>query len=106
MSGAASAVASVLLAISVGLIGFCVLGIVRAKDAFSRLHFPGAAILAGLPGIALALTIAEGLSPISVRAWLIFALLVATNGIQAHATARAELLRRQAEHEGTPDEGD
>lgn len=104
MSGAAGVVSSLLLAISVGLIGLCVVGMVRAKDAFSRLHFPGAAILAGLPGIALALTIADGMSPTTVRAWLIFALLVATNGIQAHATARAELIRRRSDDERSRDE--
>jgi monovalent cation/proton antiporter MnhG/PhaG subunit len=83
----------------VGLLWICIVGLTRARDAFDRLHYPGAAVLAGPPAVALALNLSEGWSPIAIRAWLIFAVLLLTNGILAHATARAEWLRRRAEAE-------
>jgi multisubunit Na+/H+ antiporter MnhG subunit len=89
-----SAAAIVVLASSVGLVGHCVLGLVRAKDAFDRLHFPGAAALVGAPGVAAALGLAGAPAPIAIRAWLISAVLVFTGGILTHATARAEWFRR------------
>lgn len=104
MSAIASALAWLVLATAVVLVWVCIVGMLRAQDAFARLHFPGAAVLVGAPGVALALSIAEGLSPTATRAWLISALLILTNGILTHATARAEWLRRRYESEAAGEE--
>ena len=97
MSGVASLV---LLAAGVLLVWVCVLGMLRARDAFARLHFPGAAVMVGPPAAAGAILLAEGLSPTAIRGCLIFVVLLLMNGIIAHATARAEWLRRGGEDDG------
>jgi multisubunit Na+/H+ antiporter MnhG subunit len=99
MSGLTTLAALVALSTGVGLVWVCIVGMTRARDAFDRPHFPGAAVLVGPPAVALALTFAEGWSPTSIRAWLIFAVLLLTNGILAHATSRAEWLQRRSETE-------
>jgi monovalent cation/proton antiporter MnhG/PhaG subunit len=112
MSGLAGSAAMLLLAAGVAGIWICVVGMLRAGDAFDRLHLPGAATMAGPPAIAGAILIAEGASGTSLRALLIFAVLFLTGGIVTHATARAEWLRRrsaEAAHEqgkGAPADAD
>lgn len=102
MSVITTIISSLALALAVALVWVCLVGMIRAGGAFERLHFPGAAVLVGGPAIALALSVSAGWST-SLRASLISALLVLTNGILTHATARAEWLRRGSEGE-TPDE--
>jgi multisubunit Na+/H+ antiporter MnhG subunit len=97
MSDFAIGVSIVLLATAVGLVWVCVVAMLRTADAFARLHFPGAAVLVGPPAAAVALNMAEGLTATSARAWLIFAVLLLTNGILAHA--RTEWLRRRSDAE-------
>ena len=104
MSGLAGSAAMVLLAAGVAGLWICVVGMLRARDAFDRLHLPGAAALVGPPAVAGAILLAEGASPTSLRALLIFAVLFLTGGIVTHATARAEWLRREAAGEA-PDGG-
>ena len=101
MSGLMTLASIFALSAAVGLVWICIVGLTRARDAFDRLHYPGAAVLVGPPAVALALNLSEGWSPTAIRAWLIFAVLLLTNGILAHATARAEWLRRRAEAERT-----
>lgn len=97
MSGIAGSAAVAVLVASVAMVCLCVVGLIRASDAFDRLHFPGAAALVGAPGVAMALSISRGPSGIGSRAWLITVLLVFTSGILTHATARAEWLRRRGD---------
>jgi multisubunit Na+/H+ antiporter MnhG subunit len=99
-----NAVAIVVLASSVGPVALCVLGLVRAKDAFDRLHFPGAAALVGAPGVAAALGLAGAPAPIVIRDWLITIVLVVTGGIVTHAIARAEWFRRRGGFRGDDEE--
>lgn len=96
MSGLAGSAAAVLLAAGVAGVWICVVGMLRAGDAFDRLHLPGAGALVGPPAVAGALLLAEGASPTSLRALLIFGVLFLTGGIVTHATARAEWLRRRS----------
>ena len=108
MSRTASAGAVSVLALVVGYVWVCIVGLVRSKGPFARLHFVGAVSLIAPPGIALAITLAGGAIPTAARAWLISAILFLTGGIVTHATARAEKLRREAEDQsGTshPEEG-
>jgi multisubunit Na+/H+ antiporter MnhG subunit len=93
-----------LLAGTIGLLWLCIVGMCRSTDAFSRLHFTGAAALFGPPGIAVAVCIAGGLNPTGLRAWLISAILLFSSGIITHATARAELLRRECKEDGPHEE--
>jgi multisubunit Na+/H+ antiporter MnhG subunit len=97
MSGLTTMASIVALWTAIGLVWVCIVGMTRARDAFDRLHYPGAAVVVGFPGIGLALVLAEGWSPTAIRAWLILAILLVTNGIMAHATAHAERLRRRSE---------
>lgn len=111
LNGIAGPTSSLLLATAVGLFWVGVVGMLRAGDAFARLHLPGAAVLVAAPTVAAALSLTEGLSPTTIRAWLIAVVLVASNGVLTHATARAEWLRhhfgsgRTDEEEG-PTHGD
>lgn len=91
--------AAVCTGLGVGFVWIAIVGMVRCGDVFDRLHFPGLAALYGPLGIAMALTVAGGIDPSATRAWLILAIVAPTSGILTHATARAALLRRQAERE-------
>ena len=97
MSRIASAGAAFVLALVVGFVWICIAGLVRSKGPFARLHFAGAVSLLAPPGIALAIVLAGAAAPTVTRAWLISGILFFTGGIVTHATARAELLRREGE---------
>ncbi len=94
MNGSTIAAALVLMS-GVVVVWLCVVGLVRCHDAFDRLHFPGPAALLGPVSLAVAFSITEGWDASTLRAWLIAAILIPTSGVLAHATARAEFLRRQ-----------
>jgi len=92
MNGWTIAAALVLIS-GVAVVWLCVVGLLRGRDAFDRLHFPGPAALVGPLAIAVAFTMAQATSTAILRAWLIAAILIPTSGVLAHATARAEYLR-------------
>jgi monovalent cation/proton antiporter MnhG/PhaG subunit len=98
MNGWTIAAALVLFS-GVTVVWLCVVGLLRGRDAFDRLHFPGPAALFGPLAIAVAFSITQAQGTAVLRAWLIAALLIPTSGVLAHATARAEFLRL----EGTSD---
>ncbi len=98
MNGSTLTVAIVLI-VGVMVVWLCVLGLVRSRNAFDRLHFPGPAALLGSIALAVAFSITEAGDGTIIRAGLIAAILIPTSGVLAHATARAEFLRL----EGTSD---
>lgn len=94
MNGWTIAAGSVLAA-GVGVSWLSVIGLMRCRDAFDRLHFSGLVSLWGPLAIAAALVLAQGFGSASLRAWLLVALLIPTSGVMSHAIARAEWLRRE-----------
>ena len=78
-------------------------GLVRAPDAFARLHFVGPPALLGPAALAAATLISLGHgSPTTVRAALVAVLMATTGPIVAHATARAARLRSRGSLEVRP----
>lgn len=97
MSHVAFVVAMVVLAASVAVAWICVVGLLRSRTPYDRLHFAGAASLVAPAGVALAIVLAGGATPSAVRGVLIAVLLAASGGLTTHATARAEWLRTKGE---------
>lgn len=87
--------AMVLLAASVVVVWACIIGLVRSRGPFDRLHFAGAASLLGPSGVALAILFAGAPAASAVRGLLIAAILGASSSLVTHATARAEWLRSE-----------
>lgn len=97
MSRAAFVVAMIVLAASVAVVWVCIVGLLRSRTPYDRLHFAGAASLIAPAGVALAIALAGGAAPSAVRGVLIALLLAASGGLTTHATARAEWLRTEGE---------
>jgi multisubunit Na+/H+ antiporter MnhG subunit len=91
-----STLAWVLLGAGGALQLLAVLGVVLLRDALDRLHYLGAASLAGAL-IAVAVVVRESFSLIGIYALLLAAFLLFTGPLLAHATGRAILLSRREE---------
>jgi len=89
-----SAIAWALLGAGAALQLFAVLGVVLLRDALDRLHYLGAASLAGAL-IAAAIVVRESFSLIGIWALLLAGFLLFTGPVLAHVTGRAILLARQ-----------
>ena len=91
------------LAAGIGLTWVAVIGLLRSKDAFDRLHFPGLASICGPLALAVSMVFAGVDGTSTLRAWLIAAILIPTGGVLSHAIARAEWLRRESRSESNSD---
>jgi multisubunit Na+/H+ antiporter MnhG subunit len=89
-----TAVAVTLMACGVAVEVFACLGVALMPNALARLHYAAVSSLAALL-IAAALIVQEGLVQISGRAVLLAALLLVSNPVVTHVTARAIDLRRR-----------
>ena len=87
-------VIALLLSAAVVIVSLCVLGLFTVSDSFDRLHFlsPVTSIPAVL--VAAAIVVEEALSTSGVKAILTVGLLLLTNPILSHATARAARVRQ------------
>lgn len=84
----------VLVWLAVALEFACCVGLVAARTAIDRLHFAGAATVAGPPLVAAAVCVEEGLFTTSgLNAVAVALLLALLGGATAVATARAIRLR-------------
>ncbi len=87
--------------VSYALLGFGVVvtlvscvGVLAMPNVFDRLHYTAPATTIGAFAIALSIVVAEGWSAASVKASIVFVLLIVTNPVLTHATARAARIRQ------------
>jgi monovalent cation/proton antiporter MnhG/PhaG subunit len=86
--------ANVLLAIGVLATLLSCIGILVMPNVFDRLHYTSPATTVGAFAISLAIVVEEGWHAASVKSMLVFALLLVTNPVLTHATARAARVRQ------------
>lgn len=84
---------AVLLFLGVAIELLCVVGMLTMENVFARLHFLAPTLL-GVGAIVSAIILEQGSSQLSVKAALIWALLVLTGPVVGHATARAARVRQ------------
>jgi monovalent cation/proton antiporter MnhG/PhaG subunit len=70
------------------------IGVLVMPNVFDRLHYTAPASTVGAFGIALSVVVEEGWSAASVKSMFVFVLLVFTNPVLTHATARAARIRQ------------
>jgi monovalent cation/proton antiporter MnhG/PhaG subunit len=85
---------AVLLTAGVGVELACCLGVLMMRDAFDKLHYTAPATTVGALAIALAVVVEESFSQAGIKALLVFLVLLVTNPVLTHATARAGRVRR------------
>ena len=96
MSAAGLAVA-VLLALGVAVTWLSCLGVLLMRDPYDRLHYTAPASALAPVLIGAAVVVEEGLSAAGIKAALIALVLVGTNPVLGHATARAARIREHGQ---------
>ena len=96
MSAAGLAVAA-LLALGVAVTWLSCLGVLLMRDPYDRLHYTAPASALAPVLIAAAVVVTEGLSAAGIKALLIALVLVGTNPVLGHATARAARIREHGQ---------
>jgi len=86
---------AILLGAAVGSALLTAVGVWISRDSFDRMHFLAPSATIGAVAVALAILLRESISQIGVKSAIAAALLFLTNPILAHATARAERIRRR-----------
>lgn len=89
-----TALAYALLATGVAVTLMSCLGVLVMPNVFDRLHYTSPATTLGAFAVSLAIVVEEGWSAASVKAMLVFVLLVVTGTVLTHATARAARIRQ------------
>jgi monovalent cation/proton antiporter MnhG/PhaG subunit len=92
LSAAELAVAA-LLALGVAVTWLSCLGVLVMRDPYDRLHYTAPASALAPVLIAAAVVVEEGLSAAGIKAVLVALVLVGTNPVLGHATARAARIR-------------
>jgi multicomponent Na+:H+ antiporter subunit G len=87
----------VLLVVGVGVTLLSCLGVLVMRDAYDRLHYTTPAATLAPVAIAAAVVLEERLSAAGVKAVLVALVLVGTNPVLGHATARAARIRQLGE---------
>lgn len=95
IAGAREIAAALLLGI--GLMGFGAtsLGLLLSDDVYDQIHFLAPGSLLGSIAIPAAVVFHEGFSQAGVKAMLIGIILIVSNPVLSHATARAPRIRRK-----------
>jgi monovalent cation/proton antiporter MnhG/PhaG subunit len=96
LSAAGLAVA-VLLALGVAVTWLSCLGVLLMRDPYDRLHYTAPASALAPVLIGAAVVVEEGLSAAGIKAALIALVLVGTNPVLGHATARAARIREHGQ---------
>jgi monovalent cation/proton antiporter MnhG/PhaG subunit len=86
-------IVAVLLGAGVAVELASVLGVLLLRDAFDRLHFTAPATTLGPLAIAAAVVLRESFSQADIKALLVAVVLLVTNPVLTHATARAARIR-------------
>jgi multicomponent Na+:H+ antiporter subunit G len=90
-------VVAALLVVGVGVTLVSCLGVLAMRDAYDRLHFTSPATTIAPLAIAAAIVVEERLSAAGIKAVLVAIVLVTTNPVLGHATARAARIRQFGE---------
>jgi monovalent cation/proton antiporter MnhG/PhaG subunit len=90
---AAGLAAATLLALGVAVTWLSCLGVLLMHDPYDRLHYTAPASALAPVLIAAAVVVTEGLSAAGIKAVLVALVLVGTNPVLGHATARAARIR-------------
>jgi monovalent cation/proton antiporter MnhG/PhaG subunit len=83
-----------LLVVGVAAALLSCLGVLVMGNAYDRLHYTAPAATLAPALLAAAIVLEEGLSAVAVKALLVALVLVATNPVLSHATARAARIRQ------------
>jgi monovalent cation/proton antiporter MnhG/PhaG subunit len=86
--------ADVLLGLGILVTLISCLGVLAMENVFDRLHYTAPATTLGAFAVALSIVVEEGWSAASVKALIVFVLLLVTNPVLSHATARAARIRQ------------
>ncbi|HEX4227478.1 MAG TPA: monovalent cation/H(+) antiporter subunit G [Bryobacteraceae bacterium] len=83
--------------LTIGVLGFVFtsVGVLLSGDVFDRIHYLAPGSLVGSVAIAAAVVVDNGFSQASMKAILIAILLLVSNPVLSHATARAARIRRK-----------
>lgn len=87
--------AAVLLAVCVLANLVTSLGILKTTNLYDQIHFLGAGSILGAVSIAIAVILHEGWNQGAVKSVLIAILVLVSNPVLSHATARAGKIRRE-----------
>lgn len=96
--------AVILLAMGSAIILISCLGLWRMPTAYDRLHYVGPAATLGVLFIATAVILTEGFSQTGTKAFLILLIILLTNPVLTHATARAMRIREYGRWRVLPEE--
>ena len=94
-------IAGALLFIGVLSFAFTSLGLLVSRNVYDQIHFLAPGSVVGSVAISAAVVVHEGFSQSAAKAILITVLLLISNPILSHATARAARVRR---HQNLPGE--
>lgn len=89
------AVAGTLLLIGVASFAFTSIGLLVSRNVYDQIHFLAPGSIVGSVAICAAVVVHEGFSQSAVKAILVVILLLISNPILSHATARAARVRRE-----------
>jgi multicomponent Na+:H+ antiporter subunit G len=98
-----------LLVAGVGVTLASCVGVLVMRDAYDRLHYTAPATTIAPIAIAAAIVLEESFSAAGVKALLVALVLLVTNPVLTHATARAARIRKFGEwtvQEGEPVQGE
>ncbi len=87
-------VAYVLLGVGIVAVLVSCLGVLVMPNVFDKLHYTAPATTVGAFTIAMAVVVKEGWSASSLKSVLVFVLVLITNPVVTHATARAARIRQ------------
>jgi multicomponent Na+:H+ antiporter subunit G len=90
-------VVAALLAVGVGATFLSCVGVLVMRDAYDRLHYTAPAATIAPVAIAVAVVLEERLSAAGIKAVLVALVLLITNPVLGHATARAARIRELGE---------
>jgi multicomponent Na+:H+ antiporter subunit G len=86
-----------LLVVGVGVTLVSCVGVLVMRDAYDRLHFTAPATTVAPLAIAAAIVLEESFSAAGIKALLVALVLLVTNPVLTHATARAARIREFGE---------
>jgi len=86
--------AAVLLVLGVGIELACCVGVLVMRGVYDKLHYTAPASTLGAFAIAAAVVLREPVVPFGIKAVLVTLVLLITNPVLTHATARAARIRR------------
>lgn len=101
-----SVILSILLGVGAIIALICSIGMMLARDALQRLHYSGAVVALTGPLVAAAVWVHEKPVEPRVKVLLTVGLLIFTNIVLSHATARAIRIRRKGKWSIEPAERD